>query len=63
MSDVSGYLMVSAKASYRDVTCEPIPGSPPLFILFVGVRGKPGNEANEEHKLVSGILAAIDWCN
>ena len=45
MSDVSGYLMVSAKSSCRDITCESVPGSLPPFIFFVGARGEPGNEA------------------
>ena len=27
--------------------CKPMPGSPPLFLFFVGVRGEPGNEANK----------------
>ena len=38
--------MVSAKSSCRDITCESVPGSLPLFIFFVGARGEPGNEAN-----------------
>ena len=45
MSDVSGYLIVSAKSSCRNITCESVPGSPPLFFFFVGARGEPGNEA------------------
>ena len=45
MSDVSGYLMVSAKSSCRDITCESVPGSLPPFLFFVGARGEPGNEA------------------
>ena len=46
MSDVSGYLMVSAKSLCRDITCELVPGSPPPFLFFIGGRGEPGNEAN-----------------
>ena len=40
VSDVSGYLMVSAKASCRAITCESI------FLFFSGVRGGSGNEAS-----------------
>ena len=43
MSDVSGYLIVSAK-SCHDIMCESVPGSP-LRFNFVGARGEPGNEA------------------
>ena len=45
VSDVSGYLMVSAKASCHDITCESIPGSPPPFLFCAGAREEPGNEA------------------
>ena len=45
MSDVSGYLIVSAKSSCCDITCKSVPGSPPPFLFFVGARGEPGNEA------------------
>ena len=34
--------MVSAKSLCRDITCESVPGSPPPFLFFVGVRGEPG---------------------
>ena len=44
MSDISGYLMVSAKLSRRNITCKLVPGSPHLFFFFVGARGEPGNE-------------------
>ena len=46
VSDVSRYLMVSAKSSCRNITCELVPGSPPPFLFFVRARGEPGNEAN-----------------
>ena len=36
--------MVSAKFLCCDITCKSIPGSPPLFLFFVGVRGEPRNE-------------------
>ena len=45
LSDISGYLMVSAKVSCRGIMCESIPGSPPPFLLSIGVRGEPGNKA------------------
>ena len=45
MSNVSVYLMVSAKSLCRNIMCESVPGSPPLFIFVVGARGEPGNEA------------------
>ena len=38
--------MVSAKSSCRNITCELIPGSPPPFLLFIGVRREPGNEVS-----------------
>ena len=37
--DVSSYLMVSAKALCRNITCKSIPGSPPPFLFFIGARG------------------------
>ena len=40
MSDVSGYLMVSAKASCHDITCESVPGSPPPFLFFCQDKGR-----------------------
>ena len=43
-SDVSGYLMVSTKASCHDITCESVPGSPPLFLLFCQDMEEPGNK-------------------
>ena len=46
VSDVSGYLMISAKSSCHTITCESIPGSPPPFLFFSGVRGGSGNEAS-----------------
>ena len=46
MSDVSGYLIVSAKASHCDFTCKSIPGFPPPFLFYVGARGEPGHKAN-----------------
>ena len=36
---------IIAVMSFRDITCELIPGSPPPFLFFVGARGEPGNEA------------------
>ena len=36
MSDVSGYLIVSAKSSCCDITCESVPGSPPPFLFLLG---------------------------
>ena len=45
MSDVSGYVMVSAKALCCNIMCESIPGSPPPLLSFVGARGEPGTEA------------------
>ena len=44
MSDVSGYLLGSAKAPCHDITCDSVPGSPLPFLFFDGVRGEPGNE-------------------
>ena len=53
MSDISGYLMVSAKTSCCDITCESIPGSPPPFLFFVVARGEPGNKAKSNVKLLT----------
>ena len=39
--------MVSANVLCPDIVCKPMPGSPPLFLFFVGVRGEPGKEANK----------------
>ena len=47
MSDVSGYLVVSAKLSCCDIMCKSIPGSPPPILFVVWVRGEPGNEATQ----------------
>ena len=57
MSDVSGYLMVSAKSSCRDITCESVPGSPPPFLFFVQARGEPGNEAKGQERIRMGGLS------
>ena len=45
VSDVSGYLIVSAKSSCHDIMCESIPGSPHLFLFFRRAMGEPDNEA------------------
>ena len=45
MSDVSGYLVVSAKALCHNITCELIQGSPPPFYFFIWARGEPEDEA------------------
>ena len=45
MSDVSDYLMVSAKSLCCDIMRKSVPGSPHPFLFFGGVRGEPGNEA------------------
>ena len=36
--------MVSTKLLCCNITCESIPGSPPPFLFFVGVRGEPRND-------------------
>ena len=61
MSDVSGYLMVSAKVLCRDIMCESVPGSPLPFLFFVEVRGEPGKEAS--YNLVKNLLQPADSFN
>ena len=66
--------MVNAKASCHDIMCKLIPGSPPLFLFFIGVRGEPRNKATfvaymRRHSTVSFIAATsvapslyiLDW--
>ena len=59
MSDVSGYLILSAKSSYRNIMCELVPGSPPQFLFFVRARGEPGNKATTTHPSSTGGLAGV----
>ena len=53
----TSYLVVSAKASFRDITCEIDPGSPLPFLFFVEARGDSKRAGGSKIELVSEIMS------
>ena len=49
---VTTFAIIAVMSSCRDITCESIPGSPPPFLFFVGVRGEPGTRLCHCYELV-----------
>ena len=59
VSDVSGYLLVSAKSSSRDITCESIPGSLPPFYFSSEWGAEGGNEASAMTNFIVVVIVIV----